>query len=100
MGIALPLFAESEGELVGQHKAFPRVSGSETFFQRGLALPAQIRTGRVEIIEAALHKHVHHPGKLGQIDPVSQFRQPHAAKAEVLFDFRKKVVQSENLQLS
>ena len=96
----LLLLEKGEGQLVRQHKALPGIAGGEALAQRGLALAAQVGPGRVEIIEAPLHKHVHHPAKLGQIHLVLQHRQPHAAETEIFLDFRKKVAQSKTLQLS
>ena len=94
------LIKKSEGELVGQYKAFPGVSGDETFSQRCLALAAQIGPGRVKIVEAALHKQICHPRKTGQVDLIFQLRQSHAAEAKIFLDFREKVVHGKNLPVS
>ena len=96
----LLILKKGEGQLVRQHKALPGVAGSEALPQRRLALSAQIGAGRVKIIKAPGHKHVHHFGESGNIHCILQHGQSHAAETEVFPNFREEVVHCKNLRVS
>ena len=79
-------FEKAAGELVGQDVLVPGIAAGEALFQRRLAFALDIAVGGVKIVKARLQKGIHHFLGLLDIHLFALHRQPHAAKAKVLFN--------------
>ena len=78
-------------QLIGQEEFAAVMTPGDAFADRRLGLAADVRTGRIEIVEAGLDKGVRHAAELLLVDRlVFQHGQAHAAEAEIAADLGEK----------